>query len=151
LLRSELNNALKSAMKTRNKCTVGTIRLILASIKDQDISARTDGESDGISDDQVLALFNTMIKQRRESIRLYEQGGRLELAQREQAEIDVIQRFMPSQLEGEAFQAAIQDAILEVDAKTIKDMGKTMALLKKKYPGQMDFSKASGVVREKLV
>ena len=106
---------------------------------------------DGISDDQVLALFNTMVKQRRESIRLYEQGGRLELAQREQAEIDVIRRFMPNQLEGEAFQAAIQDAILEVDAKTIKDMGKTMALLKQKYPGQMDFSKASGVVREKLV
>ena len=92
-----------------------------------------------------------MVKQRRESIRLYEQGGRLELAQREQAEIDVIRRFMPNQLEGEAFQAAIQDAILEVDAKTIKDMGKTMALLKQKYPGQMDFSKASGVVREKLV
>ena len=99
----------------------------------------------------MLALFNTMVKQRRESIRLYEQGGRLELAQREQAEIDVIRRFMPNQLEGEAFQAAIQDAILEVDAKTIKDMGKTMALLKQKYPGQMDFSKASGVVREKLV
>ena len=92
-----------------------------------------------------------MVKQRRESIRLYEQGGRLELAQREQAEIDVIRRFMPNQLEGEAFQAAIQDAILEVDAKTIKDMGKTMTLLKQKYPGQMDFSKASGVVREKLV
>ena len=151
MLRSELNNALKSAMKTKDKCAVGTIRLILASIKDQDICARTDGESDGISDDQVLALFNTMVKQRRESIRLYEQGGRLELAQREQAEIDVIRRFMPCQLEGEALQAAIQDAILEVDAKTIKDMGKTMALLKQKYPGQMDFSKASGAVREKLV
>jgi uncharacterized protein YqeY len=147
LLRSELNDALKSAMKTKDTCAVGTIRLILASIKDQDICARTDG----VSDDQVLALFNTMVKQRRESIRLYEQGGRLELAQREQAEIDVIRRFMPNQLEGEAFQAAIQDAILEVDAKTIKDMGKTMALLKQKYPGQMDFSKASGVVREKLV
>ena len=151
LLRSELNDALKSAMKTNDKCAVGAIRLILASIKDQDICARTDGKSDGISDDQVLTLFNTMVKQRRESIRLYEQGGRLELAQREQAEIDVIRRFMPSQLEGEAFQAAIQDAILEVDAKTIKDMGRTMALLKQKYPGQMDFSKASGVVREKLV
>ena len=79
------------------------IRLILASIKDQDICARTDGDSDGISDDQVLALFNTMVKQRRESIRLYEQGGRLELAQREQAEIDVIRRFMPNQLEGRHF------------------------------------------------
>ena len=151
MLRSELNDALKSAMKTKDTCAVGTIRLILASIKDQDICARTDGDTDGISDDQVLALLNTMVKQRRESIRLYEQGGRLELAQREQAEIDVIRRFMPSQLEGESFQAAIQDAILEVDAKTIKDMGKTMALLKQKYPGRMDFSKASGVVREKLV
>ena len=151
MLRSELNDALKSAMKTKDTCAVGTIRLILASVKDQDICARTDGVSDGISDDQVLALLNTMVKQRRESIRLYEQGGRLELAQREQAEIDVIRRFMPSQLEGESFQAAIQDAILEVEAKTIKDMGKTMALLKKKYPGQMDFSNASGVVREKLV
>ena len=151
MLRSELNDALNSAMKTKDTCAVGTIRLILASIKDQDICARTDGDTDGISDDQVLALLNTMVKQRRESIRLYEQGGRLELAQREQAEIDVIRRFMPSQLEGESFQAAIQDAILEVDAKTIKDMGKTMALHKQKYPGQMDFSKASGVVREKLV
>ena len=98
MLRSELNDALKSAMKTKDTCAVGTIRLILASIKDQDICARTDGVSDGISDDQVLALFNTMVKQRRESIRLYEQGGRLELAQREQAEIDVIRRFMPNQL-----------------------------------------------------
>ena len=151
MLRSELNDALNSAMKTKDTCAVGTIRLILASIKDQDICTRTDGDTDGISDDQVLALLNTMVKQRRESIRLYEQGGRLELAQREQAEIDVIRRFMPSQLEGESFQAAIQDAILEVDAKTIKDMGKTMALHKQKYPGQMDFSKASGVVREKLV
>ena len=132
MLRSELNDALKSAMKTKDTCAVGTIRLILASIKDQDICARTDGDTDGISDDQVLALLNTMVKQRRESIRLYEQGGRLELAQREQAEIDVIRRFMPSQLEGESFQAAIQDAILEVDAKTIKDMGKTFGAI----PGQ---------------
>ena len=151
MLRSELNDALKVAMKTKDTCALGTIRLILASIKDQDICARTDGNSDGITDEQVLALLNTMVKQRRESIRLYEQGGRLELAQREQAEIDVIRRFTPSQLEGEEFLAAIKDAMLEVVAKTIKDMGKTMALLKQKYPGQMDFSKASGVVRQKLV
>ena len=151
MLRSELNDALKVAMKTKDTCALGTIRLILASIKDQDICARTDGNSDGITDDQILALLNTMVKQRKESIRLYEQGGRLELAQREQAEIDVILRFTPSQLEGEEFKAAIKDAMLEVDAKTIKDMGKTMALLKQKYPGQMDFSKASGVVRQKLV
>ena len=151
MLRSELNDALKLAMKTKDSCALGTIRLILASIKDQDICARTDGNSDGITDDQVLALLNTMVKQRNESIRLYEQGGRLELAEREQAEIDVIRRFTPSQLEGEEFHAAIQGAMLEVDAKTIKDMGKTMALLKEKYPGQMDFSKASGVVRQKLV
>ena len=97
---------LKSAMKTKDTCAVGRIRLILASIKDQDICARTDGVSDGISDDQVLALFNTMVKQRK-IIRLYEQGV-LRLAQREQAEIDVIRRFMPNQLEGEAFQATIQ-------------------------------------------
>ena len=138
-------------MKTKDTCALGTIRLILASIKDQDICARTDGNSDGITDDQVLALLNTMVKQRKESIRLYEQGERLELAQREQAEIDVIRRFTPSQLEGEEFQGGYKDAMLEVDAKTIKDMGKTMALLKQKYPGQMDFSKASGVVRQKLV
>ena len=151
MLRSELNDALKVAMKTKDTCALGTIRLILASIKDQDICARTDGNSDGITDEQVLALLNTMVKQRKESIRLYEQGGRLELAQREQAEIDVIRRFTPSQLEGEEFQAAIKDAMLEVAATTLKDMGKTMALLKQKYPGQMDFSKASGVVRQKLV
>ena len=116
MLRSELNDALKVAMKTKDTCALGTIRLILASIKDQDICARADGNSDGITDEQVLALLNTMVKQRKESIRLYEQGGRLELAQREQAEIDVIRRFTPSQLEGEEFQSAIKDAMLEVDA-----------------------------------
>ena len=151
MLRSELNEALKVAMRAKDKCALGTIRLILASIKDQDICARVDGNSEGISDDQVLSLLQTMVKQRNESIRLYEEGGRLELAEREQAEIAVIRRFTPNQIEGEEFNAAIQDAIAEVDAETIKDMGKTMALLKQRYPGRMDFAKASGAVREQLV
>ena len=139
------------AMKTKDKSALGTIRLILASIKDQDICARVDGNSEGITDDQVLSLLQTMVKQRNESIRLYEEGGRLELAEREKAEIAVIRRFTPNQIEGEEFKVAIQDAMAEVGAETIKDMGKTMALLKQRYPGRMDFAKASGAVREHLV
>tara|TARA_Y100000588_G_scaffold392010_1_gene502462 strand:- start:1354 stop:1818 length:465 start_codon:yes stop_codon:yes gene_type:complete len=151
LLRNDLSEALKTAMRTKDKCALGTIRLILAAIKDQDISARAGGNADGITEDQVLGLLQTMVKQRNESSRLYEEGGRLDLAEREQAEITVIRRFTPSQIEGEEFEAVIRDALEEVGAKTIKDMGKAMALLKEKYPGRMDFSKASGIVRERLV
>lgn len=151
MIRNELNEALKASLKTKDACATRTVRLILAALKDRDICARTSGQTDGIPEDDVLSLLQTMIKQRNESIRLYEEGGRLELAEQERAEIEVIQRFMPKPLEEGEIDDAVRDAIREVGARDMKDMGKTMALLKQRYPGRMDFSKASGMVREALV
>jgi len=150
VLRDNLNDALKVALKAQDKASLGTIRLILASIKDQDISVRVDGNSDGVSDAQILSLLQTMVKQRNESIRLYEDGGRHDLADQEKNEITVIQRFMPQQLGDEEVKSAIKDAIQKIDAKSLKDMGKVMGYLKEGYPGQIDFSKASIVVRNIL-
>ena len=150
MLRANLNDALKVALKTQDKVSLGTIRLILASIKDQDISVRADGNSEGVSDTHILSLLQTMVKQRNESIRLYEDGGRHDLADQEKNEIIVIQRFMPQQLGKEEVEVAIKDAIKNIGAKNLKDMGKTMSYLKEQYPGQIDFSKASIVVRDIL-
>ncbi|MBL6597567.1 MAG: GatB/YqeY domain-containing protein [Alphaproteobacteria bacterium] len=151
MIRSELTEALKVSLKAQDKCAVSTIRLILAALKDRDIRARADGNADGVSDDDVLTLLQTMVKQRGESIRLYEEGGRLELAEREREEVEVIRRFMPKPLEEDEMDGAVQEAIREIGARDIKDMGKTMALLKQRYSGRMDFSKASGMVRQALV
>ena len=151
MIRNELKEALKVSMKAQEKRAVSTIRLILAALKDRDICARADGNADGVPDEEVLTLLQTMVKQRTESIRLYEEGGRLELAEQEREETEVIQRFMPRQLDGGELDAAVQEAIREIGAKDMKDMGKTMALLKQRYPGRMDFSKASAMVRQTLV
>ena len=151
VIRSELTEALKVSLKAQDKCAFSTIRLILAALKDRDIRARADGNADGVSDDDVLTLLQTMVKQRGESIRLYEEGGRLELAEREREEVEVIRRFMPKPLEENEMDGAVQEAIREIGARDIKDMGKTMALLKQRYSGRMDFSKASGMVRQALV
>jgi uncharacterized protein YqeY len=151
VIRTELNEALKVSMKIEEKCVVSTIRLIMAALKDRDICARTDGNPDGVADEEVLTLLQTMVKQRTESIRLYEEGGRLELAEQEREEIEVIRRFMPRPLDGNELDGAVKEAIREVGARDMKDMGKTMALLKQRYPGRMDFSKASGMVRQTLV
>jgi uncharacterized protein len=151
LIRTELSEALKVSMKAQEKRAVSTIRLILAALKDRDICARADGNADGVPDSEVLTLLQTMVKQRADSIRLYEEGGRLELAEQEREETEIIRRFMPSPLEGDELETAVQEAIRELGAKDMKDMGKTMALLKQRYPGRMDFSKASGMVRQALV
>ena len=150
MLRVELSNALKVAMKAQDKLTLGTIRLILASIKDQDIAARSNGNLEGISDFQVLALLQTMVKQRHESIRLYEEGERLELAAQERNEIKVIRRFTPAQIGDEELETIVKQAIQESDAKELKDIGKTMGFLKENYPGRIDLSKASAMIRDVL-
>jgi uncharacterized protein YqeY len=150
MLRSRLNEAMKDAMRAKDADGLGTIRLILAALKDRDIAARGKGNYDGISEDEILQMFNGMIKQRRESITLYEQGGRCELAQKEQDEIVVIQRFMPTQLDDAQVAAAVKDAVVAADAKSLKDMGKVMAVLKEKYAGQMDFTRASAAVKQSL-
>ena len=150
MLREELNNALKLAMKSQDKSSVGTVRLVLASIKDQDIAARGDGNLDGISDAQILVLLQTMVKQRNESARLYEDGGRNDLAEQEKKEIHIIRRFTPRQLEDLEVESVVREIIKEVDLQGLKDMGKIMGLLKERYPGQIDLSKAGRVVRSIL-
>ena len=151
MLREQLTVSLKDAMRAKDGRAVATVRLILAALKDRDITARDKGVMDGIGEDEILSMLQTMIKQRQESIRLYEQGGRCELAQQEQEEIDVIRRFMPTPIEGSELERAIKTTIVEIGAADLKDMGRTMAALKERYPGRMDFSKASGIVRASLV
>lgn len=151
MLREQLSTALKDAMRAHDSCAVATVRLILAALKDRDIAVREKGVMDGVGEDEILAMLQTMIKQRQESIRLYEQGGRCELAEQEQEEIDVIRRFMPTPIEGAELESAVETTIKEIGASNLKDMGRTMAALKERYPGRMDFSKASGIVRASLV
>ena len=150
MIREQLGEALKIAMKARDERTILTVRLILAALQDRDIAERSKGNPDGIGDSDILLLFATMIRQRRESIAQYESGGRIDLAEREGEEIGVISRFMPPQIEGDDMVKAIQGLIGAVNAKTIKDMGRTMSALKEQYAGRMDFAKASGVVKELL-
>ena len=150
MFRERLTDALKASMKEKNERSVSTLRLILAALKDRDIAARTKGNKEGLSDDEILGLLQSMIKQRRESIQLYEKGGRMELAQQEAEEIAVIEEFLPEQMSGEEMAAVISGIIGEVEAESLKEMGKVMTALKDQYPGQMDFAKASAMVKERL-
>ena len=150
MLRNEISNAYKSAMKQKEAVTVSTLRLILAAIKDRDIAARLKGNSDGITNDEILSLMQSMIKQRGDSIDAYEKGGRMELAHREAEEIAIIEGFLPAQMTPETVLNAVEEVIKEVNAETLKDMGKVMATLKQRFAGQMDFAKASSIVKAKL-
>ncbi len=150
MLRSRLNDALKAAMKEKDERSVSTLRLILAALKDRDIAARSKGNMDGIADDDILGLLQSMVKQRRDSIELYEKGGRMELAQKEAEEIAVIEDFLPAQLSDEEMAEAVAAIIEEVGADSLKDMGKAMGALKEKYAGRMDFSKAGALVKQRL-
>jgi uncharacterized protein YqeY len=149
-LRTRLNDALKSAMKSKDTRAVSTVRLILAALKDRDIAARSKGNHDGIDEAEILQMLQTMVKQREESIALYEKGGRLELAQQEQEEIDIIRGYLPKQLSEAEIAAAVKDVVAELGATSLKDMGRTMAALRERYAGQMDFTKASGAVKAQL-
>jgi uncharacterized protein YqeY len=150
MLRQRLSDALKSAMLGRDARTVSTVRLILAALKDRDIAARSRGVTDGIPEDEILQMLQSMMKQRRESISLYEQGGRLELAQQEAEEITIIERFLPVQLSDVEMADAVRGTIAEIGALGLKDMGRTMAALKEKFAGRMDFTKASSIVKQQL-
>ena len=150
MLRQTLSDALKTAMRDKEGRTVATLRLIIAALKDKDIVARASDGEDQIDDNEILAMLQSMIKQRQESVKAFEEGGRPELAAQENEEIGIIRGFLPAQLEGEALTAAIDDVIAETGAESLKDMGPVMAALKARFPGQIDFAKASGVVREKL-
>lgn len=150
MLRERLNDELKTALKSQDERAVSTIRLIMAALKDRDIAERTKGNPDGLDEAGVLQMLQTMIKQRRDSIQQYETGGRLELAEREREEIEVIERFLPEQFSEARIAEVVDDTIKELDANSIKDMGRTMAVLRERYAGQMDFAKASGIVKSQL-
>ena len=149
-LRSRINAAMKQAMKDKSIERLSTIRLINAAIKDRDIAARTEGKENGVGDDEVLAILSKMTKQRLESAKTYEEAGRLDLSERELAEIKVIEEFLPRQLTDSEIQSAVSEAIKEVGASSIRDMGKVMGALKRKHVGQMDFGVVGALVKNNL-
>lgn len=148
-MREAFNDALKDATRKQDRTRMSTLRLINAAIKDRDIEARSKGR-DGVSDEEILAILGKMIRQREESCRMYEEAGRLDMAARERAEIDVICSFLPRQMGEAEVTAACRAVVDQVGAHGLRDMGKCMGALKERYSGQMDFGKASAVVREIL-
>lgn len=150
MLRARLTDELKTAMKAKDQRAVSTLRLILAALKDRDIAARERGVTDGIGEGEIVEMLQKMVRQRRESIDLYEKGGRPELAQQEAEEIAVIERFLPKQLSEAEMEQAVAATMAEVGASSIKDMGKVMGALKSAYAGRMDFAKAGQLVKQKL-
>ena len=149
MIRDDIKAALLTAMKGGDKERTGTIRLIQSAIKNRDIELRT-GAAAGDDDAMVTEVLQKMIKQRRESIALYEQGGRQELAEAEKAEVAVIETFLPAQMSEAETNAAIDAIVAETGASSVKDMGRVMALLKERHAGQLDMSKASGLVKARL-
>jgi len=150
-LREDINSALKQAMRDRAADRLSTLRLIMAAIKDRDIAARVEGEEGGgVSDADILSILAKMVKQRQESARTYEEGGRLDLAERELGEITIIEEFLPKQLDADEIAEAVKVAVAEVGAESIRDMGKVMGALKAKYTGQMDFGKVGPMVKDQL-
>ena len=169
-MRERVNAALKDAMRSKEADRLSTLRLINAAIKDKDIAARGSGDDEsgvsnddildrkdfivddesGVSNDDILAIMGRMVKQRQESARAYEEGGRLELAEKELAEIKIIEEFLPKQLSEDEATKAVDAAIAEVNSESIRDMGKVMGVLKAKYTGRMDFGKAGPMVKNRL-
>ena len=149
-LREQFNDSLKEAMKAKDQKRVGTLRLVLAALKERDIANRSEESRAGISDDDILGLLAKMIKQREDSIEAYEAGGRPELAKAEREEIEVIRGYMPKQMSADEMKAAIANVIAETGAAQMKDMGKVMGALKERFAGQMDFGKASAAVKDAL-
>ncbi|WP_298861510.1 GatB/YqeY domain-containing protein [uncultured Sulfitobacter sp.] len=149
-LRTRIATDLKQAMKDKAAERLSTLRLVNAAIKDKDIDARAEGNEDGVGDAEVLAILGKMAKQRLESARAYEEGGRLDLAERERAEILVIEEFLPRQLDEAETIAAVNAAVAETGANSIRDMGKVMGVLKAKYTGQMDFGRVGPQIKDRL-
>jgi uncharacterized protein YqeY len=150
ILREAFNDRLKEAMKAKDALTRSTVRLILAGLKDRDVAARGQGNPDGISEAEILRMLQTMIKQRRESIALYQQGNRPDLAQQETEEIAVVESFLPRQLDQGEIEAAVASAIDEIGATTVKDVGKVIAVLRERHAGVIDLGRAGAIVRQLL-
>ncbi len=149
-LRDSFTTEMKAAMKSGDQRRLSTVRMIMAGLKDRDIDARGKGNPNGIEDGDILRLLQGMVKQRRESIELYRQGNRPELVRQEEEEIAVIESFLPKQMSDAEAEAAIKAAIAATGAQSVKDMGKVMAALKEKHSGQLDMSKAGGMVKKLL-
>ena len=149
-MRDILDKSLKDAMRARDTQKISTIRLINAAIKDRDIAIRSEDNLEGVSDEEILSILSKMIKQRKESAKQYEEGGRLELAQQEFEEIEIIENFLPRQLDLNETKQIVKKIILEINANSLRDMGKVMNLLKENYSGKMDFGKAGVVAKELL-
>ena len=150
MLRTRLSDQLKQAMKARDARRISTLRLILAALKNREIAARGDGGQETITDDDIVNMLSTMVRQRRESIELYHQGGREDLVRQEEEEAKIISGFLPKQLDEDEIRIVTREVITEVGASGIRDMGRIMGQLKERYAGRMDFGKASGIVKELL-
>ena len=148
-MRDRINAALKDAIKARDARRTSTLRLINAAIKDRDIAARGEGR-EAVDEAEIMAILQKMVKQREESVVLYDKGGRTDLAEQERGEIEVIRDFLPKPLDDEDIAAAISDAIAETGAQSLRDMGKVVDVLKARYPGRIDFGKAAKIVKQKL-
>lgn len=149
MLRDDLQNALKESMKNKDMTTVGAVRLIIAGMKEKDVDARGKGQEKA-SDSDLLAMMQNMVKQRKDSIKMYLDGNRQDLADKEQNEINVIEKFLPKQMSDADIETAIKAVIAATGAASMKDMGKVMGELKAKYVGQMDFGKANGIIKSLL-
>lgn len=149
MMRDTLSNAMKEALKAKDSRRLSTVRLIQTAVKDRDIAHRGVGK-DPVTDDEILQILQKMIKQREESAKIYDDGGRAELAAQEREEIEIIRSFMPEQMSDEAVRAACEAVIAEIGAQGLRDMGKVIGVLKERHAGQMDFAKASGLVKELL-
>ena len=149
-LRNEINSAIKEAMKEKAQLRLSTLRLINAAIKDRDIAARAEGIGDGVDDLEILAILGKMTRQRQESAKTYEEAGRLDLSERELSEIQVIEYFLPRQLNDDEIEIEVTKVIEEQGASSIRDMGRVMACLKERFTGQMDFGSVGPIVKKKL-
>lgn len=149
MLRDDLQNALKEAMKEKNTLKINAVRMIIAGLKEKDVDARGRGKEKA-EDAELLAMMQTMIKQRLESIKMYMDGHRPELAEKEQAEIKIIEQFLPKQMNEAEMTETIKEIISRTQAQSMKDMGKVMGILRAEFAGQMDFAKASGIIKSLL-
>jgi len=149
MLRDQINDALKVAMKSQEKRRTATLRLVNAAVKDRDIAARTGGK-DNVSDDEIRELLQKMVRQREESAVVYAEAGRTELAEQEREEIEIIRDFLPRQMSEDEVRCACEDVVKDIGANGLRDMGKCMSTLKERFPGQIDFGRASTVVKGML-
>ena len=150
MLRNRFSERLKDALRSKDQRTISTVRLILAALKDRDIAARGRGKTDGIGEDEILQMLQTMVKQRRDAIEMYKTGQRDDLVRQEEEEIVIIESFLPKQLGEAEMDAAVAAVVAELGATGIKDMGRVMGALKERFAGQMDFAKASAVAKRRL-